>query len=140
MFDNGKFEMNPFNPWLLQSHDEKCNFFFPLKIFICLAGRVTEREWEKQTSSICCFISEVSTMARPGPSRSQEPGVSVMSPIWIRGPTHPGHLVPRSQAVSWQLHGKWSSWVFVLLQNADGAGCSTLCHDAGSSFLFVCRI
>nr|XP_051678770.1 kelch domain-containing protein 1 isoform X3 [Oryctolagus cuniculus] len=66
--------------------------------------RVTEgqrkRERERERSSIHWFTPQMAATAGAGTVRSQEPGTSSRSPMWVQGPKYLGHLLLLSQAIS----------------------------------------
>ena len=60
-----------------------------MHFFIYLTGRVidSERQRQRERSSLHWFTPQMATMAGAVPMQSQEQGASLWSPIWVQGPS-----------------------------------------------------
>lgn len=85
-------------------------FSFLNKIYLIERQSYTEREKERERSSICRFTPQMAITAGAGPIQNQEPRAFSVSPPQEQGPKDVAilHCFPRH--ISMQLEQKWSSW------------------------------
>lgn len=103
----------------------------------------SQKEWERKTSSICCFTPHQAAIARAELGWSREPGVSSRSQSGWLGPERWAILCCFSHTTSRELDRKWivqrlnqhlrviwqdTQWFYVLCQDA------SLVHDLTWSY------